>query len=87
MLVTLGYNDHWVLPYKDGAALMLALNSAEKYSDEYRKPKRIVEFDRNSVTCQIMPYQEYQRIKIAALLNILPEELEEFANKEADESA
>lgn len=84
LLLTFGYGNKVILPYKDGSTLLSMFLGAEKFLDDYGKPKRIVEFDKESITCQVMPHQEYRRLKLAALLQITPEELKEYEEQEAN---
>lgn len=77
MVFELSYDNKFLLPHKDGVALLSALATAEKLHDRYGDPKRIVELDRDQIVIKAMSYQEYERYKIAALLNITPEEVKE----------
>jgi len=82
LVVTFGYYINLVLPYSDGLNLLAALASAEKYTNEYQKQERILSFERQSVTFAVMPAVEYQRIKIANLLNLTTKEVEEMETAE-----
>ena len=81
MVVTLSYNCKLLLPYKDGLLFMSALANAEQLGDEYGKPKRILPLERESLSSHLMSADEYETYKIAALLNVSPEEVKEFALK------
>ena len=79
------YSSGIVLPHKDGVALLSTLANAEKLVDRYSEPKRIGEINRDHVTTMSMSHQEYERFKIAALLDITPDEVKEIqeaANKQ-----
>ena len=79
-----GYNRRIVLPQKDGAALLALLSNAEVIQDGYSDPKRIVEVPREMCTTTFLSHQEYERYKIAGLLNLTPDEVKEMmeaANK------
>lgn len=69
------YNKRILLPYKDGAALLVLLANAELLDDRYGEPKRIVELERDTCVISAFSHQEYERYKIAALLNISPDEV------------
>lgn len=71
------YSKRLLLPHKDGAALIALLANAEMLDEGYSKPKRITEIERDMVNTWVMSHQEYQRYKIAALLNITLEEVKE----------
>jgi hypothetical protein len=71
-------------PHKDGIAIIAALANAERLSDSYSNPKRITEVERDLVTTKLMSNSEYERYKIAGLLQISPDEVKEMmeaANK------
>ncbi len=44
--------------------------------DEYNKAKRIEPFERDSISFRVMSRHEYQRLKIATLLNLSSEAIE-----------
>ena len=84
MVLEFSYNNKFLVPHKDGVAIMAALANAEKLIESYGDPKRIVEIDREHITTRFMAHTEYQRFKLAALLNITPTEVKEMmeaANK------
>ena len=81
MVITLGYDNKLVFPYKDGLAFMASLASVEKLSEPYSAPHRITEFDRGAVTAHLMSAEEYERFKIAALLNVTPDEVKQYATQ------
>jgi len=70
-----------VVPHSDGMALLASLARAEKWPDYYSSNKHITEFDRNSLETTVMSPQEYDRHKIAALLNCTPDEVREAQQK------
>jgi hypothetical protein len=69
LLLTFGYDNKLVLPYKDGMNLMSSLTNAEHLSGGY-SDERIKPFHRDNVTIQVMSPDEYQQYKLAALLNV-----------------
>ena len=84
MLLKFGYDCHFVLPHKDGVAVLNGLASAERLEESYQKPKRITEVSRDQIAVSSMSVQEYERYKIAALLHLSPDEVKEMmeaANK------
>lgn len=81
MVITLGYDNKLVLPHKDGLAFMASLASVEKLSEPYNEPHRITEFDRSAITTHLMSAEEYERFKIAALLNVTPDEVKQYATQ------
>lgn len=75
MVVTLGYGNKVILPYKDGLAFMGALVNAEQLHEPYSEQHRISEIDRSNITSTVMSHDEYIRFKIAALLGVAPSEV------------
>ena len=79
MLIEMYYDNKIILPYKDGLAFLAALNNAEKLTEEYNKPHRIIPINREAVRTSILSNEEYENYKIAALLNISLDEVKEAA--------
>ena len=68
MLIEVNWNNKILLPYKDGLVYLNSLINAESYSDS--GDVRIGGINRDDITCRIISNEEYERIKIANLLNI-----------------
>ena len=81
MVLELGYEHKIVLPHKDGVELLNVMGKAEKFDEPYSGITRISFFDRTKITASIMSAEEYQQIKIAALLNIPIKEFRELQSK------
>jgi hypothetical protein len=64
------YDKKFVLPHKDGVALVLAMAQAEQLKDPYQEQHSIGGLDRDAFTTTSMSYEEYEQYKIAALLRI-----------------
>lgn len=75
MIIPFGYGNQLIVPYKDGVAIIGALANAEQYEKAYSKPTTIVPMEASSFTPSILSKDEYQRIKLAMLLQVDPEEL------------
>ena len=75
MVVNIGYDNKIVVPYKDGMAIIAALVNAEELKEGYSEKTRITEFDRHSFNPKILSRAEYERIKMAMLLNVDPKDL------------
>jgi hypothetical protein len=78
LLIQLTYDTKVILPYKDGITFMSSLVNAEQLSEHYDKPSRIVHFAKESITTRVLSNQEYERHKIAALLNVSVSDVEAF---------
>lgn len=78
MVIQVSYDTKVVLPYKDGLVFMTAFVNAEQLSEHYDSPHRITPLNRGSLTSTVMSAQEYERYKIAALLNISVSDVEAF---------
>ena len=74
--ITLGYGNVLLMPFTEGTAFLASLIHAERFMDEYNKAKRIEPFERDSISFRVMSRHEYQRLKIATLLNLSPEAIE-----------
>lgn len=79
LLITFAYDLKLVLPHKDGIAFINAMANAEQLHDPYQKQHGIFELDRSKITINQMSHEEYERYKIANLLNISVEEVKNFA--------
>lgn len=77
MLVTLSYDNTLVLPYKDGLAFMASMLNAECLEGSYSS-ERIIPLGRNQQKISIMSSKEYERFKIAALLNVSISDVEQL---------
>jgi len=79
ILVEIAYDKKLILPYKEGLAFIGSLANAEQLHDPYSKPKQITGLARDSIKTDILSYEEYERIKIAALLGVTTEEVKQYA--------
>lgn len=78
LLIKLDYNRKLILPYKEGITFIGTLEKAEQLVEEYSKPSRIIPLDSNALEVTILSQEMYERIKIAALLNIRVEDLAQY---------
>lgn len=81
MVIEFGYSNRVIVPHKDGINLLLALNAAEHFEDNYSGVARITPFDRSKLSASLMSVEEYHQYKIAALLNIPVKDLKEYENQ------
>ena len=84
MTLEFNYDHKFVLPHKDGVALLAAFANAERLVDRYNEKPRIEGVDRDSVIARQFSASEYELYKVAALLNLSPSEVKEMmeaANK------
>jgi hypothetical protein len=77
LIIEVAYDKKLLLSYKDGIACMAALASAEVLEDSYGNPTRIAELEKHTVSCRPFSSNEYQRIKIATLLNVSLDDLKQ----------
>ena len=75
MLINIDYSNNIIVPYKDGLAIVAALVNAEILKEGYSEKTRITEFDRHSFNPKVLSRAEYERIKMAMLLNVDPKDL------------
>ena len=76
LLVDFAYDKKYILPYEDGIKLMSALEKAEQLTKEYGKPARILGI-KEHIECRPFSSMEYERVKLAALLQVDPESIPE----------
>lgn len=77
MVIELYYDNKLVLPYKDGITFLSAMSNAEYLKESYSEPHRISGITRDVFKTTVMSSEDYNRYKIAALLNITIDELKE----------
>ena len=83
MLIEMAYDRKLLLPYKDAITLLSSLANAEQLNERYNEPHRIIGLERDSINTRIFSHEEYERYKIAALLNITPDEVKEHMKEAA----
>lgn len=81
IIINFGYDTKIVFPYKEGITVLASLVNAERLKEPYNEPHRINPIDREEVKSQVMSWEEYECFKIAALMNITPAEVKEYALK------
>lgn len=86
MVLEFGYDNKIVVAHKDGVTVLAALASAEKLKESYGENPRISDLEREFVKFQHLSVQEYQRIKVATLLGISPNEVKEMMEVAAKHS-
>jgi hypothetical protein len=79
LVFTFGYDNKILLPHKDGVALIACMANAEQFYDPYNGKHYIGELEKTKVTIAQMSQDEYERYKIAALLDISLEEVKAAA--------
>lgn len=75
ILFEIGYDNKLILPHADGIVFMNTLANAEQFNDPYNAKHSISELKREKIKVSTMSQDEYERYKIAALLNITVEEV------------
>jgi len=78
----LTYGSFLVLPHSDGAAIVKAMANAEILDDAYDSNRRISPVEKETLANYLMSVDEYRRIKMANLLNVSVNLLEEMERKE-----
>ena len=78
LVVETGYDSKFIFPYKEGMQIMAAFSTAEHLKEPYNEKHRILPLDRNALRTYVMSGQEYERFKIAALLDVTIDELKEM---------
>lgn len=65
-----------ILPHKAGVALLEAMGQAEK-APNYQNNYSISSLDRHAVQSSLLTHQDYDRFKLAALMNVRYEDIVE----------
>ena len=74
-----GYDVKFVLPHKDGVAMISSLAAAEQLNDPYNAQHSIGPIERGKVEITQMSQEEYEHYKISVLLGITVSEAKEHA--------
>lgn len=77
MVIKLSWDKQLVLPYNDGIAFLNTLQRAEILEEPYQKTPIIKGPERNSFETTVMSPGQYEDIKVAALLNVTLDELQQ----------
>lgn len=75
LVIEIAYDRSILLPYDEGLKFLSCLKQAELYNEPYSKPKSIVTFNTDYFKTKILSRQDYEDIKVAALLGVTVEEL------------
>lgn len=73
------YGERYILPHKEGLALLQSMSAAEQIPSYFNKtdPPVIKQIGTSSISIDAMSQEEYEEIKIAALLGIPLDDLKE----------
>jgi hypothetical protein len=77
LVFTFGYDSKIVMPHKDGVALIACMANAEQLYDPYGGKHYIGEMEKTKIQISQMSQEEYERYKIAALLDISLDEVKQ----------
>ena len=77
MIIETSYNSKLLLPYKDGMSFMAALVNAEEYKESYGENTKILPMNKGVLTTSLLSREDYELIKVAALLNMSVDQLKE----------
>lgn len=70
IVVQFGYSGNIVLPYSQGMKLIESLSVAELYDSPYNDIHRIKPVDQSTIQWKCLSAEEYEDIKVSALLGI-----------------
>lgn len=82
IVVRISYEASLILPYKEGLAFIQAMGGAEQLSTTYNKPHRIQSIDPELLKVGVMSPEDYDRYKIAALLNVTIDDLKLYEEQQ-----
>lgn len=75
MVFKFDYNMKMLIPHKEGVALLACLASVEQIKHDYGDPGRILPIDRDKIEVTLMSRKDYERYKMAGLLNLTYDEI------------
>lgn len=78
LMVSLGWDQKFVFPYKEGLAFIAAFENAYRLKEEYDAHTRLLPIERERIDFRILNRQEYEDIQIAGLLNLKLSEVREL---------
>ena len=78
ILVSLGWDQKYLFPYKEGMTLIAAFEKALRFKENYDSATRFLALDRNQMEFHVMSREEYEDIQIAGLLNLKVSEVREM---------
>ena len=81
MVIPFDYGHKLVVPYKDGLKIIEALANAEVLKEDYGQPAYFAGVERHPFNPTIMSREEYELIKIGALLKVDYKELKLQRNR------
>ena len=81
MVIPFDYGHKLVVPYKDGVKIIEALANAEVLKEEYGQLTYLAGVERHQFNPAIMSREEYELIKIGALLKVDYKELKQQRNR------
>jgi len=81
--INFGYSLSVILPYKEGLALLDTLSNAEKI-DDYGSGSPVRPLTKDDVRVTIISRSDYRKRKMAALLNVTIDALEQIENPQPE---
>lgn len=87
MVIKQSYDTKIVVPYKDGMAILNALENAELLTEPYIGQEGIFPFDRGSIDIEILAHSDYEEFKIAMLLGVKRSELHKYKENSNESSS
>lgn len=84
VVITVSYNETYVLPHEAGMQFLECLKHAEKYVDKYSEGPKIQPLVPGDFKLELLGRQRYVDIKTAQLLGVTLEELENSRKEEKD---
>ena len=87
ILVSMGWDQKYVFPYKDGLAFIAAFENGFRLRENYDNATRFIPIDRNQLDFHVLSRQEYEDIQIAGLLNLKLSEVQEMRNPAPKETS
>ena len=80
ILVSLGWDQKYVFPYKEGLAFIAAFEHALYFKEDYDNNSRLTPLNRDHLAFHVLSREDYENIQIAGLLNLKLSQIKEMRN-------
>lgn len=80
ILVSMGWDQKYVFPYKEGLAFITAFERALRFMEDYDGNYQLIPIDRDHPTFHVLSREDYENIQITGLLNLKLSQIKEMRN-------
>ena len=80
ILVSMGWDQKYVFPYKEGMECIAAFEHALCFKEDYDNNSRLIPIKRDHLAFHVLSREDYENIQIAGLLNLKLSQIKEMRN-------